>query len=547
MRPPDSRVSEFSLVTIHLPVLDGTNISDNIARRSSSNIMSLPPDFLAASGHEVSSLPTPDSRGLGSRPVHKHKVPTPPTPGPPRREPSLAQSPSLPPPPTPIPQSLRDSSCRHLLPPAMTDLKLGMDHDSLPLTPFSYFVAPEPLPFQGPKLFHRFMDLPLEIHLMIFRYCDTPTLFHLMHTSSYTRYECLELFWEPEHNTWYRPEYAKEMFDDKVFPIYHCPEFASRVTQVEISLNLLPLYQRNRRALSGRAFWDKLQELFPSVQNVVLSGNDPRHLPGEDDKEYSRFSDLVAMAPPNITPFVAFKYGGYEGALRYRLWRVEAGACWSIVEDPWTPMRVLPPAKKIPFGLLNAFLSIERVAVASTRESRGRDWLILETYARYSDSSGIDCPDPGCNTNFSTLEELKMHLWYDPHGFRNSYGLSMMKCHRNTPVELKAILDTKQRRFDEMIFIVTVLVEELREQYHKHGEAGKRQFKEALAGQMKEHGYLAPDESLDNSEQWLNLYEGFEDDTDDDYPEYPDEKDFDRDYPEEEDFDHEYAGEEYFD
>jgi hypothetical protein len=349
------------------------------------------------------------------------------------------------------------------------------------------------------------------------------------------------MFWEPDHDTWYRPEYADKLFDYECFPIYHCPTFASRITQVEIGFYLQQIDQMAHR---GQAFWDKLQKLFPSVQNVVLSGNGAGPLPPPCP---SLISDLVMLAPPNITAFAAFQYGGYEGALRYKLCKAEAGACWSIIKDPWTPMRVLLPPKKVPLSLLNDFLLVERVAVASNRERRGRDWLILETYARYSDSSRIDCPDPGCNAKFPTLEELKMHIWHDSHeGLRNSYGFSMMDYHRNTPVEVKAILDTKQRRLDEMYFIRTVVQEELREQYQNRGDSGKRQFEEALTGQMKEHGYLAPEKSLDDLELWHDLAGLFEYDTDD-YPEYPDEKDFERDYPEEEDFDHEYAGEEYFD
>jgi hypothetical protein len=280
------------------------------------------------------------------------------------------------------------------------------------------------------------------------------------------------------------------------------------------------------------------------VQNVVLSSNVAGLLPPPCP---TLISDLVMLAPPNITAFAAFQYGGYDAALRYRLWKVEAGACGSIMKDPWTPMRVLLPPKKVPLSLLNDFLLIERIAVASNRERRGRDWLILETYARYSDSGRIDCPEPGCNAKFPTLEELKTHIYDDLHeGLWDSYGFSLMEYHRNTPVEVKAILDTKQRRVEEVYFIAAVLQEELPEQYSSRGEPGKRQFEEALTGQMKEHGYLAPEKSLHDLELWNDLADLFEYDTDD-YPEYPDEKDFDRDHPEEEDFDHEYTGEEYFD
>lgn len=188
-----------------------------------------------------------------------------------------------------------------------------MDYDSLPLTRFCYFVAPEPLPFQGSKRFDRFMDLPLEIHRIIFRHCDAPTPFYLMHTSSYVRYECLELFWHADHSTLYLFEHPHKMFGhkDKVCPIHHCPRFAYCITQVEIGLSFL---DHDLMARCGSAFWDNLQELFPSVRNVVLSGNtlqlmsSPPPL-GEYDEEYSRISDFVMLAPPNITPFVAFKYG----------------------------------------------------------------------------------------------------------------------------------------------------------------------------------------------------------------------------------------------
>ena len=116
-----------------------------------------------------------------------------------------------------------------------------------------------------------------------------------------------------------------------------------------------------------------------------------------------------------------------------------------------------------------------------------------------------------------------------------------MLCHRNTPVEVKAVLDTKQRRIDRMVLIRTALNDEFRDRYRRPGDV-KRKFEEALTVQMKEHGYLAPNESLQNAYLWCDRDEIFEYD----YPEYPDEKDIDPECPEEEYLDHYYAGEEYF-
>lgn len=61
---------------------------------------------------------------------------------------------------------------------------------------------------------------------------------------------------------------------------------------------------------------------------------------------------------------------------------------------------------------------------------------------------------------------------------------------------------------------------------------------------MIEHGYLAaPHESFYDFEPSRYFYYAS-----DDYPEYPDEEDFDKDYPSKEGFEHEeYAEEEYFD
>lgn len=512
--------------------------------------MSLPLDFLSAAGHELPALPTPDSRALGSRPVYKHEVPTRPVPSHddlipvPPPSPPLYPSSIPPSPPSPILKLPRESARRHLLPPAMTDLQLCMEWGSLPLTPFSHFVAPEL--FLSPKRFPRFMDLPPEIHRIIFQSCNTPTLFHLMHTSSYIRSECLALFWESGHNVWYQPYHAYQIFTHKVSPVYHCHTFASRITHVEIPLYLADYHQM---AIRGREFWDRLQELFPSARNVVLSSIEPRRRPlaSEDDSQYLFVSELVELAPPSITPFVAInsprEYDEDEHGLCYRLWRVKAYS-WNLVEDTWRPMRVLLPPKKVPHGLLNDFLTSDRLFGISWRERKAINWLKLETYARFSDSSGIECPDPKCKPlKFHTLKEFKKHIsdkchvspWYTRDG-------DLVLCHPNTPVDVRAVLDTKQRRVDKMVLMRNALNDGLRDQYRRPGDA-KLQFEESLTAQMKEHGYLAPDESLGNAYLWCcrddELFEF-------DHPEYPDVKDIDPECPEEECLDRDYAGEEYF-
>lgn len=126
-------------------------------------------------------------------------------------------------------------------------------------------------------------------------------------------------------------------------------------------------------------------------------------------------------------------------------------------------MRVLLPTRKVPLGLLNGFLSIENATVASYREEEALEWLVWETYASYSDPRVLDCPLPGCDTKSRMLKELKMHVWRDPHkgkAIEGPHKYRMMKYHPNIPEEVKAALDAKQRRFDELSFTVTVLKED---------------------------------------------------------------------------------------
>jgi hypothetical protein len=225
-------------------------------------------------------------------------------------------------------------------------------------------------------------------------------------------------------------------------------------------------------------------------------------------------------------------------------------------------MRVVFPPKKVPRGLLNDFLTSEWLNAITWREMRAISWLKLETYARYSDSSGIECPDPECKSlKFHKLKEFRKHIleecrgspWFTrdvnlvlgitpPDDLKDIRDRDLVLCHRNTPVERKAIIDTKQRRVEKLVSIRNALNDGLRDQYRRPGEA-KLHFEEALTAQMKEHGYLAPDEPLWNAYLWS---ERDEDLFEFDDSEYPDAKDIDPECPEEECLDRDDAGEEYF-
>ncbi|KAF3384823.1 hypothetical protein F1880_001964 [Penicillium rolfsii] len=513
--------------------------------------MSLHLDFLSAAGHEIAALPTPDSRAFGSRPVYKHEVPTPPVPS---RDDLIQLSPPSQP---AMSQLQRESTRRRLLPPAMTDLQMCMEQGSSPLTAFGLFVAPEL--FTSPHQFPRFMDLPPEIRRIIFQSCDTPTLFRLMRTSSYTRSECSDLFWQSGDDIWYHPHHAWQIFDFKASPTYHCHDFASRITHVEIPLHLVDYHVM---VIRGRKFWERVQELFPSARYVVLSSREIRGRQYYGDHDPSLFtSELMELAPPNITPFVALSSPREDDeddmGFWYRLWQVKAHR-WDLLQENWTPIRVMLPPRKVPPGLLNDFLRSDWLNAITWREMRAIGWIKLETYALYSDSSGIECPDPQCKKKFHKLKDFKKHIVEECRGrpwfTRDVYSVlgrspptfigdwDLVLCYRNTPLERKALIDTKQRRVNQLVSIRNDLNDRLRDQYRRPG-AAKLQFEEALTAQMKENGYLSPDETLRDAYLWV---ERDEDLFEFDDSHYPDAKDIDPECPEEECLDSDYPGEDYF-
>ncbi|KAJ6164035.1 hypothetical protein N7470_002707 [Penicillium chermesinum] len=258
-------------------------------------------------------------------------------------------------------------------------------------------------------------------------------------------------------------------------------------------------------------------------------------------------SELVEIAPSYITAFAAYRSPRQgdedEKGLRYRFWGVKAHN-WSLTKENWTPMRILLPPKKVPCGLLNDLLTSGRLGSILWCETRAINWLKLETYARYSDSSGIECLDPGGGSLiFQTLGAFKQHIQEkcrrSPWFIRDR---ELVLCHRNTPAEVKAVMNTKQHCVDKMVSIRDTINAGLRDQFRRPGEA-KIQFKETLTTQMKEHGYHAPDESLGCAYLWYSLDDEF---FEFDYPAYPVEISIDPECPEEEFLGCDYTGEEYF-
>ncbi|KAJ5897302.1 hypothetical protein N7504_007590 [Penicillium tannophilum] len=378
----------------------------------------------------------------------------------------------------------------------MTDLMLGMDDwddGGVPLTYFHHFIAFEPLSLQEKVLnmdLSVFMNLPLEIKRIVFNFCDPPTIFRLMQTSSFIRRECSDIFWK--NDIWYRPHRACPFLK----PIHHCPEFASRVKQVELELPHFLNFKRQPDR-TFQKFWNTLQERYPSAQAFVFIYDYlwTSHLPPStvNSEEYFAIYELVASTPQGITTRVAKRHSDWPGHILYQV----QPTLWTIVEDPWVPMRVVLPARRVPHDLpLHNYLVHERSLYCCIRQQIGREWLIQQTYALHSpDENGEEfkCSQPSCDYTVARWWDFEAHHRII-HGYnkRDIYG--MFPYHPDTAAEMKATIDEKGRRMANECSDIAILEDtNVRdEEVRKRQLEAVLQFDEVLEGGLTEYGIGHP-------------------------------------------------------
>lgn len=372
------------------------------------------------------------------------------------------------------------------------DLSWCMFEWGSPIIPFFRFVrskpdlSPSPSSVQ-PSRCYQFFALPLEIQRLIFGFCDPPTLFGLMHSSPYFRRECLPLFWEAVRKSWFHLEGIGSDWNGEIEPIFHCPEFASQVTQVEIKI--CTMY--GRPELDERRFWDKVQEHFPSVNKVVLTTTChklDRDLGTLDNK----MTTLMKAAPSHITPFIAARE-----SINYMLWRIDDQGSWHLTEDHWTPVRVVAPPKKLPPGLLNDFVRSWRIAGLRAWEEIAHQWLREETYSR--------CPKHGLRLPAFRADRFQARQPWVRYVQASSHATAS---HLSLPdfwdiqPEVKGLVYLRRKRMDQLRTEAKRLIERLRARAGPIQSARFEEFKGELRDQMVYHGYLKPDMRVESSMAW---------------------------------------------
>jgi hypothetical protein len=366
---------------------------------------------------------------------------------------------------------LMDSSYR---PDVAWDVNLCMELPEKVVVPFHHLVKLQPPISQTSSLqFFRFLDLPLDIQLVVYEHCDLSTLFQLMQTCSHTRGPATQFFWEnPSESSWYYSRY----YNTSAYPItLHCPEFARKITKIELNVHEIGgVFSNaedttNSTAVMAQEFWNRVCQAFPALRRVVLAAAYfYKHLPSSVDDldgDYTIVETVVDYAPLYITVQIAVEEPeSYpEGIrldhpqrlkpLRYTLWEVIVGQepAWQMVDQDWTPTRILLPPRKFPESILGDLVTFTSRSNALNDEKRGLDWLMIETYVRYAVDGVIHCPRPDCAATFVERASWEKHMSETVHWRLDCRPRCqndpepLLRCFEGTPATERAAIEARRQ------------------------------------------------------------------------------------------------------
>ncbi|KAL2818037.1 hypothetical protein BJX63DRAFT_429366 [Aspergillus granulosus] len=345
------------------------------------------------------------------------------------------------------------------------------------------------------RTFHPFIHLPSELQLHIFTFCNAPTLFQLMYTTSYIRMLTTPLF----HTTFFKkPWYCIDNLSvgyttsfDLTY-LTHDAFFAQHITHLEYNF-LMGLAEvsggrGNLHMDRTQQFWARLQRLFPSVRKVVLTGLvNPNSVPlpsYADEKEegpYGYFNNVGDRDHAVLRGVLELAPGGIEAAMAFpvdehvapvQLWGINKGAnaregenkdgkIWRLIDRSWNPERLMLPTRKYrSLGPMGEYVTMERLCFIASVERNGIAWLRHETHIKFPASQiAIECPNRGCSASFQERGDWETHVriflgddfyedeefWEGPAQRCASRFLS-----RRTPQHVRDVLHARQKRVMEM-------------------------------------------------------------------------------------------------
>jgi hypothetical protein len=348
----------------------------------------------------------------------------------------------------------------------------------------------------------KFMQLPTELQFRILHFCDSATLFQLMHVSSAIRKEACKLF-SSGTDVWYLIHAPWVLAGGFAGHTSYDHEPLAHVQQIEMDFGrdysilrrLDYLVWRDGIPHSGpkpdipgsgmerrvHAFWQLLQRKFPCVTSVILS---------ESRREIDDFGLpdwLIYMAencPSGITTFVSIlrTQAKYPMRAKRSLWQQSHSkdytrVNWEMINPDWRRKSILPPVKEFR-GPVGRFCRIsywdERVAYL--------DWarrLLLihavEAHHLLNGTQVTSCPVVGCDW------EHEIHEQWASHVIDAGHDLDIVL----PSPELKTLLAQREARSTRLQENTREEIIEMRLRWGKKGSKGREDAENAFLNQLQ--------------------------------------------------------------
>ncbi|KAH4846879.1 hypothetical protein HBH75_169250 [Parastagonospora nodorum] len=283
--------------------------------------------------------------------------------------------------------------------------------------------------------FPYFLRLPLELQRHILTFCDSASLFQLMHVSATVRDEAKKLFWS-ESTTRYHV-YGYWLFSGG-HPAHSChdPESLAYMRYIEVDFNpytpptfsgweggQLGWLLQSKRLPSGYVaeqfakFWTTLRSRFPSVVDVVLSTEFGSHSFGSPAP--SELTKLAEGCPEAISVSVSCLLDRKPHSSRIpsrHIWhktrRNNNSSTWTLVDPAWTRQSIFPPMKKFA-GPVGSYISLAYNEQKFFHLSLARPLLIMQAteayYLHFRPGPGV-CPITGCGQEFEVPSQWVAHF-----------------------------------------------------------------------------------------------------------------------------------------
>ena len=404
------------------------------------------------------------------------------------------------------------------------DLSIPCTYQGELLVPFSRYVYPLN-PTTSEMSFTQYIQLPVELQLRIFHFCDQPSLFQLMHTSRDARSEAKKLFFS-HPDTWYSVEkkwllaggYASHTIIDLDF--LACAEqiyvdfgwMHERTWMTEEGSNHWGGTEEDAVATAWggmnetmQRFWRTVRRCLPRAKHIILGDDQDRSDYHDYQLPPNVYRKVGQMCPSDIRVSVDLVQG--DGSIRNRMERVlwqltstqkdasaEASQEWKLCPTRNEPI-VTPPRRAF-HGPVGKFLEQHTLWCDIRPLKRAiRIHHIIATEKIHFDGlhEPFACPASDCDAYFDQAEEYTTHVIATKHDRKDDHY------QYDLPSSIKKLFAENQERLDHLTAVSREKEDSFLEWWGKPGSEEARAAEIAFKRQL-EHDPLyaqAPNESVE--------------------------------------------------